>query len=453
MDKQKPKPKQKPPTKPQKSVPAQKTAVKRPPQAAPRPGGSPSRGPVKTPARPAVKPVVKHLPPAKRPYRPPAGTLPTPARPPVQIPVRQTASALQAMNRQKIADSALLEQINAIESRMDSTANEIALENHITAINELDQGILELPEKLRELRGRGYVYKAFLEKKISVIEEKWEGVESQVRADLQRLSDDLFLAYDSLVDRYNRAHLSGSPNSGQINTIDHDLQALRSRLSSADSQLKGLYSNIQQTFHQTQQQLGMIEFLLDALDEAKFALAPNEGPIQAVEAKWWRDGKNDGPEGILFLTDQRLLFEQKETVATKKILFVTTESELLHDLLFEVPIVTVEEVERNDRGIGGFQDHIDLKLGSGASFPLAHFHLKGQTSEEWVVLIKQASTGEVLQDRIQIDTTSVLSETNVDTAASAIAPEKCVSCGAPLPPLSATQRQYECEYCGSVMRW
>ena len=39
-----------------------------------------------------------------------------------------------------------------------------------------------------------------------------------------------------------------------------------------------------------------------------------------VKAVWTKDGKEDksDPEGTLYLTDQRLLFEQKEEVATKK---------------------------------------------------------------------------------------------------------------------------------------
>ena len=58
-------------------------------------------------------------------------------------------------------------------------------------------------------------------------------------------------------------------------------------------------------------------------------LLAHEYVIIGVKAVWTKDGKEnkDDPEGVLFLTDQRILFEQKEEVATKKFLFITKERE------------------------------------------------------------------------------------------------------------------------------
>ena len=44
----------------------------------------------------------------------------------------------------------------------------------------------------------------------------------------------------------------------------------------------------------------------------------------AVRATWQKGGE-DNPQGILYLTDQRLLFEQKQEIGAKKVLFITTE--------------------------------------------------------------------------------------------------------------------------------
>ena len=59
----------------------------------------------------------------------------------------------------------------------------------------------------------------------------------------------------------------------------------------------------------------------------------------AVKARWDQEGDND-PEGILYLTDKRLIFERKEKVATKKVLFVTVSSQMVHEVMIDQPLAT-----------------------------------------------------------------------------------------------------------------
>ena len=78
---------------------------------------------------------------------------------------------------------------------------------------------------------------------------------------------------------------------------------------------------------------------LDWLDGATFGLNAGESLVDATEARQIEG--NDETEGILFLTDQRLIFERREKEARKKILFITTASELVKELRWEVaPIRT-----------------------------------------------------------------------------------------------------------------
>lgn len=413
----------------------------KPPQASPK-------RPVS--ARPPQKQPLAGVSPArKQPYRPPVKQVPTSSRPAMTVFYPAGLIPVQSINRQSITDSYLIEEINVIESQLDSLAGELTLEDHVNAVNDLDQGILELPVKIEELRDRGYRYQNFLEKKADAIAQKWEAIESQVRADIKHLSEELFTEFDSIVKQYNGASQVNSISQPTILGIKQEVQALKARLSSADAHLRGLYGNIQQTLSQTRQQLGTVEFLMDSIEQARFPLLLNEGPIDAVVAKWWRDGDNEGPVGVLILTDQRLLFEQKERIPTKKFLFITTESELKHELVFEIPIMSIEDIKQSNRGIGGFQNHIDLKLGTGSLFPYAHFHLKDRSSNDWVVLIKKAKSGEISNELAGADTGGTSS---LEIPAT-IAPEKCSSCGAPIPALTSTQRQHICEYCGTTMRW
>ncbi|MFO8037629.1 MAG: hypothetical protein R6U57_13480, partial [Anaerolineales bacterium] len=68
------------------------------------------------------------------------------------------------------------------------------------------------------------------------------------------------------------------------------------------------------------QQWAVLDWMLTELSEVSFELLATESGIMAVKAVWAKSGKQrkEDPKGVLYLTDQRLLFEQKEKVTTKK---------------------------------------------------------------------------------------------------------------------------------------
>lgn len=168
----------------------------------------------------------------------------------------------------------------------------------------------------------------------------------------------------------------------------------------------------------------------------------------AVEAVWTRDGKEDGsdPKGVIYLTDQRLLFEQKQEIATKKFLFITTATEKVQKLLFETPVALVQDVTASKQGLFKNQDFIDLRLASGAPFPTAQFHLNGQDSAGWAALIRQVKAHELDAERaVAVDQQAV---EKVKTA-----PSKCPSCGGAITqPIMRGQDTINCEFCGAVIR-
>lgn len=88
-----------------------------------------------------------------------------------------------------------------------------------------------------------------------------------------------------------------------------------------------MFAGIDTEISALQNQLPMIENTLDWGESASFGFLPGESVVRAVKAVWTRDQKEDreDPDGILFLTDQHLIFEQREEIASKKVLFVTTE--------------------------------------------------------------------------------------------------------------------------------
>lgn len=343
--------------------------------------------------------------------------------------------------------------LQQLEDDLETLREKVTFSDHRQAVNDLDHGVGDLPAQVERLRERGYRYKNYLERKIATIERKWREAEPTVRSELNRAENEYMPQYEALSRRYSALAGAGGRSQSQLSALERDVEALSGLVDDADRVVQSAYAGVRQTFYQAQQQVKEIEFLFEQIEQAGFELLVGENPIQAVSAKWWRDGKKKGPEGILYLTDQRLLFEQKEKVATKRVLFVATEKEEIQETLIDVPVGGVSSVKASSRGIGGHQDHIDIAFSEG-SVVEAHFHLKGQDSEMWAGLVKQVLNGEIEREKYYPEGVDAAAEQASVEEALTNAPSKCPSCGAPLADqIVKGQRQLECEYCGMVVRW
>jgi hypothetical protein len=226
------------------------------------------------------------------------------------------------------------------------------------------------------------------------------------------------------------------------------VDTLEGKASAAETLISGMYDSLEREFAQLTAFLGRIDWMLDQLSVASYKLLATECGVMAVKAVWCPNGKEDkdDPEGWLLLTDQRLFFEQKEEVATKKVLFITTEKQLVQKLLFEVPLALVEDVKASKLGVFKNEDHLDLRLASGAPYPTAHFHIDGQSCEEWQALINRVKAKDLDQDRaVAIDQAAV---EKVKAA-----PTTCPACGANINvPVLRGQDSISCPYCGKVIK-
>ena len=112
-----------------------------------------------------------------------------------------------------------------------------------------------------------------------------------------------------------------------VNGLLGDAEQVRTRLET-------LYRDLEGQIQSLNQRLTQIHWAMEQLEDARFGLERGEELVMAVPARQDEESENDA-EGILYLTDKRLLFEQKEKEATKKVLFITLASELVHKLIFD----------------------------------------------------------------------------------------------------------------------
>jgi len=299
-----------------------------------------------------------------------------------------------------------------------------------------------LPAEIEELRTRGYVFRSFLENKVKVLTGQWEDMDDRVSREVSRRQRELEREAD-VAESALRQAMSG--RASQVARAESAVETLEHKVQAAQSAVEAMYESLQQNVDQTRSQVEQIRWLLDQIDEASFPLYPAEDPVAACQAQYM-ETKKEGPKGVLCLTDERLIFEQKEDIATKKVLFIATEKEKVQQLIFSVPIGQIEEVKVSQKGFLGHKEMLELLFAPEADLSGATLRLHGADNEEWAGLIGRVKSGEIAKER-----THPKEEAAVEAARTA--PTKCPTCGATLTvEIVRGMREITCEYCGTVIR-
>jgi hypothetical protein len=309
-------------------------------------------------------------------------------------------------------------------------------------MGDIETTLALLPTEIEKLRSRGYVFRSFLENKIGVLAEQWEEMNDRVSSEVSRRVRELEREADVAESALRQA---ASGRASQVSRAESAIGSLESKVSAAQSAIEAMYQTLQQNVSQTEAQVKQIGWLLDQVDEASFQLHPAEDPLAACGAQYM-ETKKEGPKGVLYLTDERLIFEQKEDVATKKVLFITTEKEKLQEQIFEVLVGQIEEVKTSQKGFLGHKEILDLQFAPEADLSGATLRLHGADNEEWAGLIGRVKSGEIAKERTKPKDESVVE-------AARAAPTKCPTCGGTLDAeIIRGMREITCQYCGSVIR-
>jgi len=309
-------------------------------------------------------------------------------------------------------------------------------------MGDIETTLSLLPAEIEELRTRGYVFRSFLENKVKVLTEQWEEMDDRVSREVSRRQRELERETD-VAESALRQAMSG--RASQVARAESAVETLERKVKAAQSAVEAMYEALQQNVDQTRSQVEQIRWLLDQIDEASFPLYPAEDPVAACQAQYM-ETKKEGPKGVLCLTDERLIFEQKEDIATKKVLFIATEKERVQQLIFSVPIVQVEEVKVSQKGFLGHKEMLELLFAPEADLSGATLRLHGADNEEWAGLIGRVKSGEIAKER-----TRPKEEAAVEAARAA--PTKCPTCGATLTvEIVRGMREITCKYCGTVIR-
>jgi hypothetical protein len=342
-------------------------------------------------------------------------------------------------------------QLSNIRWSFEKLQKQVKLTSVRDSLEDFDSKLKALPQRVQAIRNRGYPFERLIQSQAEELVKKWAPLRQSVQIQINQQSLILENALRPLEARLGQAAAATrSPAMAApiLKSLEVELKNLEDKASASESTVRGMYDSLENEANSLITHLTRLEWSFTTLEQASFKLMPTEALIMAVKAVWTRDGREDDqdPDGILYLTDQRFVFEQKEEVATKKVLFITTERKMVQQLLAEVPVALVQEIQATKQGVFKNEDHLELIFASGAPYQKMHFHLDGQNCNEWKALINRVLTGDLTKDRaVAVDQAAVEMVKN--------APTICPSCGGAIKQVILRgQESIHCEYCGAVIR-
>jgi hypothetical protein len=315
-------------------------------------------------------------------------------------------------------------------------------------IGRFDSRLTALPSEVDEMRERGYVHAGQLEDQIAALDEAWDEVRPRVEQTLRAQVD---MLNADLANARNIVSRMSANNSTSLNAAETNVNSLEQKINAARRAVNGLYDGLQTQLHDIDDAMDRVDWMLDQFETADVELRETEGPLAAGDAEWHRSG-DEGPKGMLLLTDQRLLFEQREEVATKKVLgLITTDSETLKKMLVQFEVKHIDQfrdLEEKSGFLGMGKDEIlEMVLSAEAQVSRARFHLLDQDSTAWAMLIRRVKSGEIDEDRAE----EYLTEVGDADALAAAFPEQCPNCFGSMPEVPRGIASIVCEFCGSVV--
>ncbi|MEN8172606.1 MAG: hypothetical protein ABFS03_06950 [Chloroflexota bacterium] len=340
--------------------------------------------------------------------------------------------------------------ISSLQRELSDLQKEVRLTSLRDSLEDLETNTKNLDRKIADQRARGYVFNKGLEAQAKDLAQQWRtlrpGVMRQIEAQTTSLEAGL-RPIENQITRLGGRAKNPTAASPLVDRTEAAISTLEGKVSAAESSIEGMYDQFSNQVNKIKAGMAKVDWMLTEISEATFQLLATEAGVMAVKAVWVKGEKErkDDPEGVLFLTDQRLIFEQKEKIATKKILFVATEKKMVQQQLWESPAALVESVKTENQGFLNKDDYLEINFASGAPLSSAKVHI-WDDSETWGALIKRAKSKDFDQDRAV-----PIAAEQVEKVKSA--PEKCPSCGATIDQVVLRgMDRLTCDYCGHVMR-
>jgi len=243
---------------------------------------------------------------------------------------------------------------------------------------------------IQQYRQQGYDYfrdevEDAIDNLIAMVEERRQFLDRNLDNNVRRIMREMRQAsyYTELSDDASEALLERA---------DREVDDAEDKLREAKKSYIGSLDPLAETEKRIKKLMKRIPYYFEMMEEASFDFGDGEQVVMADKAEWVVTGKGkEDPDGILFLTNQRMVFEQKEKTGKKFGLFG---GKMQHGIQWEYPLDQIASVSFEDKGMMGRKDMLMLQMQSGAEHDEITLESKGDDdNSEWHVIIEKALSG------------------------------------------------------------
>lgn len=332
----------------------------------------------------------------------------------------------QNLYQQKI--NGMLNEINSVKRQLSEVENKVY---------RADDAISRLPGRIPSVRQMNYRIQTNLEGDQLKAAERWAAIGPVVKSEVSSRAATLKVELSSLERDINARRMSPSFELSGLTGLDLRINTVRALVYDFSTRINGEMAQIESILTPLEQGVATAEEVVKLTSAASFQWKEGETPVVAVHAK----DLNVKTEGVLTLTNQRIIYESEKEIVLKKTLFIVTEKKVERTTTLERPIGSVSKITKGRVGLlAGAGLYIEFKQGD----PQLKLDTKSEEADRVVKFHSLITSGQIDEEL------SKLQPTTQKTVEKRII--SCPKCGAPYADeIYRGQLTVQCKYCSTTI--
>jgi hypothetical protein len=294
-----------------------------------------------------------------------------------------------------------------------------------------------LPARISSVRQMNYRIQTNFEEDQLKAASLWATMGPAVKSEVSSRAATLKMDLSSLESDINSRRISSTYDTMGLTGLDMRINTLRALVYDFNSRIQGELVQLDSVLTPLEQGLAAAESTVKLTSQASFQWKDGETPVMAVHAK----DMNEKVDGVLTITNQRIIYENEKEIVLKKTLFIVTEKKTERQMSLERPIGSVSKLTKGRVGLlAGAGLYIEFKQGDTQ----LKLDTKSEEADQVIRYYGLITSGQI------DDELSKIKPTEQKPAEKRIV--SCPKCGAPYTgEIYRGQQTVQCKYCNTII--